>query len=111
MNPADLGLNDQVQTLTVVDNPDEADDDHVFCGFTANNDGRDCKYTFKKLLEHQTWHFQVYALNEDASGDVGTSQASDSKSADHRRRVVARRADRIVVGGERGDEGNLDSLG
>ena len=83
VNPADLGLNDQVQTLTVVDNPDEADDDddNVFCGYTADNAGRDCKYTFKKLLEHQTWHFQVYALNEDASGDVGTSRASDSKSA------------------------------
>ena len=81
VNPADLGLYEQVQTLTVVDNPDEADDDHVFCGFTANNDGRDCKYTFKKLLEHQTWHFQVYALNEDYVGDVGTSLASDSKSA------------------------------
>ena len=65
----------------MVDNPDEADDDHVFCGFNANNDGRDCRYTFKKLLEHQTWHFQVYAENEDASGMVGTSQASDSKSA------------------------------
>ena len=82
INPADLGLNsNQVQTLTVVDNPDDADDDHVFCGFTANNDGRDCRYTFKKLLEHQTWHFQVYAENEDAIGMVGTSQASDSKSA------------------------------
>ena len=81
VNPADLGLNDQVQTLTVVDNPDEADDDNVFCGYTADNASRDCKYTFKKLLEHQTWHFQAYALNEDASGDVGTSRASDSKSA------------------------------
>ena len=81
VNPADLGLNDQVQTLTVVDNPDEADDDNVFCGYTADNAGRDCKYTFKKLLEHQPWHFQVYALNEDASGEVGTSLASDSKSA------------------------------
>ena len=79
---ADLGLNGlQVQTLTVVDNPDEADADHVFCGFTAGNDGRDCKYTFVKIREHETWHFQVYALNEDAMGDVGTSQASDSKSA------------------------------
>ena len=81
VDPEDLGLYDQVQTLDVVNNPDEADDDHVFCGYTATNDGRDCKYTFKKLLEHQTWHFQVYALNEDAMGDVGTSQASDSKSA------------------------------
>ena len=81
VDPEDLGLNDQVQTLTVVDNPDEEDADHVFCGFTATiNDSRDCKYTFTKLLEHQTWHFQVYALNEDAVGEVGTSPASDSKS-------------------------------
>ena len=82
VNSADLRLNsDQVQTVTVVDNPDEADADNVFCGFTANNDGRDCKYTFTKLREHETWNFQVYALNEDYSGYVGTSQASDSKSA------------------------------
>ena len=83
VNPADLRLNsNQVQTVTVVDNPDEADADHVFCGFTANNDGRDCKYTFTKLREHETWHFQIYASNEDASGYVDTSQASDSKSDD-----------------------------
>ena len=81
VNPADLGLYDQVRTLTVVDNPDEAGADHVYCGFTAGNDGRDCSYTFTKLREHETWHFQAYALNEDYSGDVGTSQASDSKSA------------------------------
>ena len=111
VNPADLGLYDQVQTLTVVDNPDEADADHVFCGFTANNDGRDCSYTFTKLREHETWHFQVYALNEDASGDVGTSQASDSKSAATDDGLLPDRADQPVGGGERGDEGDLDSLG
>ncbi len=81
INPADLSLDDQVQSLTVVNNIDEADDDHVYCGFTAGNDGLDCQYTFDGLLEHQTWHFQIYAVNEDAMGTVGTGDASDSKSA------------------------------
>ena len=39
------------------------------------------EYTFDGLLEHQTWHFQVYAVNEDATGHLGTGAASDSKSA------------------------------
>ena len=111
VNPADLGLNDQVQTLTVVDNPDEADDDHVFCGFTADNDGRDCKYTFKKLLEHQTWHFQVYALNEDASGRGWDEPSFGQQVRRPPTTGCCPRADRVVGGGERGDEGNLDSLG
>ena len=32
------------------------------------------------MLEHETWNFQVYAVNEDASGEVGASNASDSES-------------------------------
>ena len=37
-------------------------------------------HTFTGLLEHETWHFQVYAVNMDATGVVGTSNASDTKS-------------------------------
>ena len=79
-NPADLGL-DQARTLTVVDVPTTAVDE-VYCGHTGSaNGGLACVYTFTKLLEHQVWHYQVYAVNEDATGEVGTSNPSDSKSA------------------------------
>ena len=37
-------------------------------------------YTFKGLFEHQTWHYQVYAVNEDATGEVGTSNPVRQRS-------------------------------
>ena len=74
-NPGNLGLS-QTQDLTVSPVP-TTEDDEVYCG--ANGD--QCTYAFDELLEHETWHFQVYAVNMDAVGVVGTSDASDSKSA------------------------------
>ena len=74
-NPGNLSLS-QSRTLTVSEVPTSAVD-MVYCG----SDGTDeCEYTFKGLLEHETWHFQVYAVNEDASGEVGNSNPSDTES-------------------------------
>ena len=74
-DPGNLTLSGS-RTLTVSDVPTPAVD-KVYCG----QDGSEsCTYTFEDLLEHETWHFQVYAVNEDASGEVGNSNASDSES-------------------------------
>ena len=72
-NPGDLRLS-RSRTLTVSEVPTDAVD-KVYCG---QDGSENCTYTFKDLLEHETWHFQVYAVNEDASGEVGASNASDS---------------------------------
>ena len=72
-NPANLNLG-QSRTLTVSPVPTSATD-KVYCG---QDGSENCMYTFKNLLEHETWHFQVYAVNEDASGEVGASNPSDS---------------------------------
>ena len=74
-NPGDLSLS-RSRTLTVSDVPTSAVD-MVYCGLDGSEN---CTYTFKNLLEHETWNFQVYAVNEDASGEVGPSDPSDSKS-------------------------------
>ena len=74
-DPADLSLSNS-RTLTVSEVPTIAVD-KVYCG---QDGSENCTYTFKGLLEHETWHFQVYAVNEDASSEVGASNASDSMS-------------------------------
>ena len=74
-NPDNLSLSTS-RTLTVSEVPTSAAD-KVYCGVDGSED---CTYTFKNLLEHETWHFQVYAVNEDASGEVDTSNPSDSES-------------------------------
>ena len=81
-DPGDLSLS-QVRTLRVVTIPTDAAGE-VYCGYSGVSGAVTevgCRYTFTELLEHQTWHFQVYALNQDSSGDVGTSNPSDTKSA------------------------------
>ena len=74
-NPDNLSQS-QSRTLTVSEVP-TSDADMVYCGSDGTDD---CEYTFRGLLEHETWHFQVYAVNEDASGEVGNSNPSDSES-------------------------------
>ena len=80
-NPSDLGLG-QARTLDVVSIPTD-EDDEVYCGYSGTSGSVaevGCRYTFTKLLEHQIWHYEVYALNEDALGVVGTSNPSDTTS-------------------------------